>query len=76
MFDKHSVFLEADNNGLFTVVAREYRINSYVYTVMIDSQKLSVEMRLQSDLRIGDKCNVKSISGKEFLILPEKIRSY
>ena len=75
MFDKHSVILEPDLNGLFTVLAREYRINSYVYTVILDSHKLSVEMDLQTKLSIGDKCNVKSILGKEYLILPEQIKS-
>ena len=75
MFDKHSVILEPNANGLFTVLAREYRITSYVYTVIMESQKLFVEMGLQTNLGIGDKCNVRSILGKEYLILPEQIKS-
>jgi len=75
MFDKYSVILEPDTNGSFTVLAKEYRINSYCYIVINDSQKLSVEMGLQTKLSIGDKCNVKSILGKEYLILPEHIKS-
>ena len=75
MFDKNSIFIESDINGFFTVISKEYRINSYIYTVIIDSQKLILEMGLETTLDIGDKCNVKTISGKEFLILPEKIRA-
>ncbi len=75
MFDKNSIFFESDENGLFTVIAREYRINYFVYTVMIDDLKLSAEMSLETNLFIGDKCSVSSISGKEFLVLPENIKS-
>tara|TARA_Y100001968_G_scaffold16275_1_gene12969 strand:+ start:365 stop:1426 length:1062 start_codon:yes stop_codon:yes gene_type:complete len=75
MFDKNSIYLEPDFNGLFTVIAKEYRINNYVYTVIIDCLKLSVEMSLETTLCIGDKCNARPILGKDFLILPEKIKS-
>ena len=75
MFDKDSVLIVLDTNGLFSVIAKEYRINSYVYTLIINSLKIRVEMDLETNLAIGDKCNVKSISGKEFLILPENIKS-
>ena len=34
MFDKNSIFIEPDPNGLFTVIAKEYRINYYIYTVI------------------------------------------
>ena len=76
MFDKSSIFIEPALNGLFTVISKEYRINCYLYTVNIGSQKLSVEMGLETILSIGDKCNVRYVSGKEFLILPEKIKSF
>jgi len=75
MFDKESVLLQSDINGSFTVIAKEYRINSYYYTVIIDSQKIIIEIGLDVDLRVGDKCSVKSISGKEVFILPERIKS-
>ncbi len=75
MFDKNSILIEPDLNGLFTVISKEYRINHYLYTVIIDSQKLSIEMDLETTIGVGDKCNVRSIIGKEFLILPEKIKS-
>tara|TARA_B100000965_G_scaffold325356_1_gene287598 strand:- start:1997 stop:3058 length:1062 start_codon:yes stop_codon:yes gene_type:complete len=75
MFDKNSILIEPDLNGLFTVMSKEYRINFYLYTVIFDSQKLSVEMDLDTTLGIGDKCNVRSILGKEFIILPENIKA-
>ena len=75
MFDKSSIKIEPDMNGLFTVTSREYRINSYIYTVVYKIHKLSIEIGLDTILNIGDKCNIKSISGKEYLILPEKIKS-
>ena len=75
MFDKQSILLEPTLNGLFTVIAKEYRINHYVFTVLINSMKLSAEMDLETKLFIGDKCNVKYKLGKEFLVLPEKIKS-
>ena len=75
MFDKYSVVIVPDINGLFTVIAKEYRINTYVYTVIIGDQKISVETSLEMNLAIGDKCNVNYRLGNEFLILPEKIKS-
>ena len=57
------------------MISKEYRINYFLYTVIIGSQKLSAEMSLQTDLAIGEKCNVRYILGKDFLILPEKIKS-
>ena len=75
MFDNNSLLIEPDTNGLFKVISREYRINSYVYTVTIEDQKFCIEMGLETDLCIGDKCNVRYVLGKEFLILPEKIKS-
>ncbi|WP_257473323.1 ABC transporter ATP-binding protein [Prochlorococcus marinus] len=75
MFDKNSILIEPCPNGLFTVMAIEYRVNHYVYTVITDGIKLSVEMGLESKLNIGDNCKVRYILGKEFLVLPEKIKS-
>ena len=75
MFDKNAVLIESDKNGLFEVISIEYRINHYVYTVIFDSLRLSVEMGLKTTLRIGDRCKVSSISGKDCLILPERIKS-
>ena len=75
MFDKNSITIEKDLNGLFTVISMEYRINYYVYTLSINDLKIKAEMSLDSIFRIGDKCNVKTIIGKEFLVLPEIIKS-
>ena len=74
MFDKKSILIEPDVNGYFTVKSREYRVSNYVYTVINGDQKLSIETGLEKVLSIGDKCKVSSISGEEFLILPEKIK--
>ena len=75
MFDKNSILIEPDSNGFFTVISKEYRINNYVYTLIIEDKKLIVEMGLEAVLGIGDKCKVRPISGKEYLILPEKIKA-
>ncbi len=76
MLDKNSILIEPDLYGLFTVIAREYRINHYVYTVMIDGLKLYADIDLDTILNIGDKCKVSFIQGNDFVILPEKIKSY
>ena len=76
MFDKNSIIIELDQNGMFTVISREYRINRYVYTVICDNQRLIVDMSMETKLSIGDKCKVRPIPGNEFLVLPEKIKSY
>ena len=76
MFDKNSILIEPDPNGFSTIIAKEYRISHYVFTVVIDGLKLCAVMGLETTLNIGDKCNVKSILGKEFLVLPEKIKSF
>ena len=75
MFDKNSIVINSDINGLFTVIAKEYRINHYYYTVINDGHKIFVEMDLETNLCIGEKCNVRSVLGKEYLVLPEKIKS-
>ncbi len=74
MFDKKSIHIELDKNGLFTVISKEFRMNNYVYTVINSDQKISIETGMDTVLSIGDKCKVSSISGKEFFILPEKIK--
>ncbi len=76
MFDKNAIIIEPDQNGLFIVIAKEYRISHYVYTVKINDTKLSVEMDLATIFQIGEKCRMRSILDKEFLVLPEKIKSY
>ena len=75
MFDNKSIHIEPDINGLFTVIAKEYRINYYVLTVISDGIKLNVELGLDTTLCIGYKCNASYVLGKEFLVLPENIKS-
>ena len=75
MFDKNSIRIQPSSNGLFTVISKEYRINNYVYTVRCDNLKLRSEMSLDTNLSIGDKCKVEFIHEKNFLILPENIKS-
>ena len=65
-----------DANDVFTVISKEYRINCFVYTVISDGLKLRSEMSLDTQLSIGDKCKVETIHGKNFLVLPENIKSY
>ena len=43
---------------------------------MIDGLKLYAEIDLDTILNIGDKCKVSFIQGNDFVILPEKIKSY
>ncbi len=75
MFDQNSIRIKACINGIFTVISREYRINCFVYTVISNGLKLRSEMSLDVFLSIGDKCKVETIPEKNFLILPEKIKS-
>ncbi len=75
MFDKNAIHIEASKNDLFTVISKEYRINHYVYTVISEGIKLRSEMSLETSLSIGEKCKVHTIPGKNFLVLPEKIKS-
>ncbi len=75
VFDKNAIRLKQSENDSFTVLSREYRINHYIYTVINDGLKLRSEMSLDTCLSVGDKCKVETISGKNFLILPEKIKS-
>ena len=75
MFDNKSLCIEPSKNGIYTVIASEYCIYNYVYTVIIDGMKVRLESSNQSTLDIGDKCNITTIEGKEVLILPENIKS-
>ena len=75
MFDKNAINIHPSQNGHFTVLSREYRIDHYVYTISDGDLKLRSEMSLKSPLSIGDKCNVETVSGCNFLILPEMIHS-
>ena len=76
MFDINAIRICPCSNNNFTVISKEYRINHYVYTVISNSIKLRSEMSLDSHLSIGDKCKVETINGMNFLVLPEKIKSY
>ncbi len=75
MFDGNAIRIEPCLNGSFTVISKEYRINHYVYTVISESLKLKSEMSLDTSLSIGDKCKVEAIHEKNFLVLPENIKS-
>ena len=75
MFDRNAIQIKACPNQPFTVISREYRINHYVYTVVFDDLKLRSQMSLDTHLSIGDKCKVETIHEKEFLVLPENIKS-
>ena len=74
MFDNKSIVLEKGQNGLATVIAREYRIDNYIFIININGYKINVMSDLNTDLCIGDKCNVKYLPGKEFTIYPDKIK--
>ena len=73
MFDKNAIQLKPIEDGVYTVIAKEYRINNYVYTVVSNGLKLRSEMSLDTQLSIGDKCKVETISEKRFLVQPENI---
>tara|TARA_Y100001968_G_C18923000_1_gene510646 strand:+ start:61 stop:294 length:234 start_codon:yes stop_codon:yes gene_type:complete len=75
MFDKNAIQIKPCEKAIFKVIAREYRINHYVYTVISDGVKLRSEMSLDTNLSIGDKCQVETIHKKNFLVLPENIKS-
>ncbi len=75
MFDKNAIRIEACSNDIFTIIAKEYRINHYVYTVISDGIRLRTEMNLDINLSIGDRCKVQAIHGKRYSILPENIKS-
>ena len=75
MFDKKSLEIIKNKNGKFTVLAREYRIDYFVYIVVVGEQKIKVESSLEIILNIGDKCNIQYIQGQNFYILPENIKS-
>ena len=75
MFDKNAIRIRPSLNGTFRVISREYCINHYVYTVVSNGLKLRSEMSLQAPLSIGDKCKVEAINEKNFLVLPENIKS-
>ncbi len=75
MFDKNSINIEPDSNGSFIIIAKEYYMSHYVYTLKRNCLKLRAEMALEPSLSIGDKCKVSYILGREFIVLPEKYKS-
>jgi len=75
MFDTNSILIHPCSNSLFTVISKEYRINHYIYTVINDNIKLRSVMSLDANLSIGDKCKVETIHEKNYLVLPENIKS-
>ena len=75
MFDMKSIKMVEDFNGLFTVFAKEYRINYYIYTILINDLRFIVQTDLNISLNIGDKCMIKYLSGSDFIVLPENIKS-
>ena len=75
MFDKNAIRIKRSENDIYTVISKEYRISHYEFTVISEGLKLRVDMTLNTDLSIGDKCKVEAIKEKSFLILPENIKS-
>ncbi len=75
MFDPNAIRIKSCINSSFRVIAKEYRINHYFFTVISDGIKLRSKMSLDTHLSIGDKCKVETINEKSFLILPENIKS-
>ena len=75
MFDKNAIRIEPSINDSFIVISKEYRIDHYVYTIDCEGTKLKSAMSLETHLSIGDKCRVETISGGEFYILPDNIKS-
>ena len=75
VFDKDAIRIKPSASEIFTVISKEYRINHYVFTVISDGLKLRSEMSLDTHLSIGEKCNVETIHDKNFLVIPENIKS-
>jgi len=75
MFDENAIKIKASKNEFFTVISKEYCINHYIYTIISDGLKLRSEMSLDTRLSIGDKCKVETIHEKNFMVLPENIKS-
>ena len=73
LFDKNSIIIKPSINGSFKVISREYRINHYIYTVIKGNLKLKSEMSLGISLSIGERCEVETVKGGNFLVLPEMI---
>ena len=75
IFDKNAIRIQRSDNDIFTIISKEYRVSHYLFTVISEGLKLKIEMSLDSDLSIGDKCKVETIKEKSFLVLPENIKS-
>ena len=75
IFDQNAIRIEPCSYDSFTVISKEFRINHYVYTVINGNLKLRSEMSLDTNLSIGDKCKVETIHERNFLVLPENIKS-
>ncbi len=76
IFDIHSIYIELDDNGISTVLAREYRINYNILVVSIMNIKIRVVHDLDRKVDIGDKCTIKYTKDNQGVILPEKIQTY
>ena len=75
IFDKNAIKIKPCQNGLFVVISKEYRIDHYIYTIKSGGINIRSQMSLDSTLSIDDKCDVETVKGGNFLILPEMINS-
>ncbi|AAP99925.1 MULTISPECIES: ABC transporter ATP-binding protein [Prochlorococcus] len=70
MVDQDSIEISYSENGKGLIKSREFNNNSWIFRVQYGEKILRVSMPIDSDLCIGNNCDIKFISGKYGYLFP------
>ncbi len=70
MFDEMSLEIIPNDKGKATVKSKEFRGSFWIARVQIDDQNLRVWLSLDAEIKAGDRCDVRFISGKYAFLYP------
>ena len=73
IFDDQSVNIKSNLNGIAVVKGKEFYGNYWLVRLKIQDHEIRVRTPLDKNLTIGDRCDIKFISGKPVLLFPGSI---
>ncbi|KGG12389.1 ABC-type spermidine/putrescine transport system ATPase component [Prochlorococcus sp. MIT 0601] len=70
MFDEMSLEIVPNNTGLGLVESKEFRGSYWIARVKVNNEILRVWLSLDTDIKIGEHCDINFVSGKYSFLYP------
>ena len=70
MVDDNSIEIISNSNGKGTIKGKEFNNTCWIYRIEYDQNIFRVSSPLDSEINIGDNCDLKFISGKYGFLFP------